>query len=57
MSDKSVKMEKQSVYKKKAINRIAIGCTIVIVIFFMAVHILVNDFLIPLFKKGFNFLF
>jgi hypothetical protein len=50
-------MEKESVDQKKSINNIAIGCTFVILIFFLAIHILVNHFFIPLVEKGFNLLF
>jgi antibiotic biosynthesis monooxygenase (ABM) superfamily enzyme len=50
-----IPIEKQSDNRSAFVNKVAIGCAVVIVIFFMAVHSIVNYFLIPIMEKAFGF--
>ncbi len=48
--------EEQPVNRTTLTNKMAIGCTLIIVIFFIAIHIIVNFFLIPLAENTFDLL-
>lgn len=40
--------------ERTPVNKLAIGCSVVMMIFFVTIHIIVNWFLIPLLEKAFN---